>query len=124
MKSRTAWTQTIPVRSALGLNILAASLLARTASRFASDITVQCHGVHADAKRALSLLTLAAVAGSILVVRAQGRDAAEAMRAILRLFRFTPPLTRSANRALAGPLPPESVHKQRWKPQCGTVHGT
>ena len=87
MKHPTACIDVFPVTSRSGLNLLAATRLAGTARQFLCDVEVACDGACANAKNILEIATLAAMAGSVLVVTTRGGDASEAMRAIDQLLR-------------------------------------
>lgn len=63
-----------------------ADLLVRTASRFQSQIEIEKDGQAVDCKSILGILTLAAAQGTQLNLRANGADAAEAVRALSELF--------------------------------------
>lgn len=65
-----------------GLHVRAATALARTAGRFAAQITVTRGEERVDAKSIMGLLLLTASQGTTIVVEAKGGDAAEAVTAI------------------------------------------
>jgi len=69
-----------------GLHARPADLLAREARKWQSRIELVADRHRADGKSILDLLTLAAEAGTRLVVEATGPDAREAVDAIGRLF--------------------------------------
>ena len=69
-----------------GLHARPADLLAREAQRWQSRIEVVGSAQRVDGKSILDLLTLAAEAGTRLVVEATGPDADEAVAAISQLF--------------------------------------
>jgi phosphocarrier protein len=69
-----------------GLHARPADLLAKEARRWQSRIEVVGAAQRADGKSILDLLTLAAEAGTRLVVEATGPDADEAVAAISHLF--------------------------------------
>ena len=69
-----------------GLHARPADLVAREARKWQSRIELVADRQRADGKSILDLLTLAAEAGSRLVVEATGPDAREAVEAIGRLF--------------------------------------
>jgi len=69
-----------------GLHARPADLLAREARKWQSRIELVADRQRADGKSILDLLTLAAEAGTRLVVEATGPDAREAVEAIGRLF--------------------------------------
>lgn len=78
--------QTFIIKNKLGLHARAANMVVQVASNFACTISVDKDGVEANAKSIMGLLLLAAGHGSQIVVRAQGRDAKEAIEAIGKLI--------------------------------------
>jgi phosphocarrier protein len=66
----------------LGLHARPAGQFAALASRFSSEIVVGRGDEWVDGRSVLSLLSLAAVRGSNLRIRATGPDAAEAVEAL------------------------------------------
>ncbi|WP_462326282.1 HPr family phosphocarrier protein [Desulfobaculum sp.] len=74
------------VRNELGLHARPAARLAQEAQRFAAEITLTMDEQEVDAKSILDILTLAAPQGCDLVVRANGDDAAEALKTLTELF--------------------------------------
>ncbi len=73
-------TMTLP--DGIALHARPAALFVRTAMRFQSKIVVSANGREADAKSILSVLGLGATAGTNLLVRADGEDAAAALDAL------------------------------------------
>ena len=82
----TTSSQTVVVLNRLGLHLRPADLLVRTAMRFQSQIEIEKDGQAVDCKSILGILTLAAVQGSQLNLRATGSDAVEAVQALSELF--------------------------------------
>jgi phosphotransferase system HPr (HPr) family protein len=76
----------VVVVNAAGLHARPADLLAREARKWQSQIALVHDAQRADGKSILELLTLAAEAGTRLVVEATGPDAREALDAIGSLF--------------------------------------
>ena len=74
------------VRNPLGLHARPATLLARTAGRFSSSIEVRRGRQAANGKSVLNLMMLAAQAGAVLEVLADGEDSEEALDALEALF--------------------------------------
>ena len=70
----------------LGLHARAAAKLVHTAGGFQSRVTVVKDGEEVDAKSILGILLLAAGQGSQVVIRCEGRDEEEALRAVTALF--------------------------------------
>lgn len=80
---------TVKVVNPLGLHARAAAMLVRVASRFRSKIflTKTDGSVSANAKSILSVLVLAAPAGSSLVLKVEGADEENAFAEISELFK-------------------------------------
>lgn len=72
----------------LGLHARAAAQLVRLSCRFRSRVTIARtdDGMCANAKSILSVLTLAASLGTVLIIAAEGEDEADALEAITSLF--------------------------------------
>lgn len=80
-------TRTLQVTNDLGLHLRAAGVLARVATQFQSNLTLE-RGTHrANAKSIMSVLALAAATGTELELVAEGADEEEAADAIEALFR-------------------------------------
>jgi phosphotransferase system HPr (HPr) family protein len=78
----------ISVINPLGLHARAAAQLVRLANGFRSKITLERTdtAVFADAKSILSVLTLAASMGTMLIVKVTGEDEEAALEAVTELF--------------------------------------
>ena len=76
----------VVVTNAQGLHARPADLLTREARRWRSRIELVADAQRVDGKSILEVLTLAAEAGTRLVVEATGPDAREALEAIGGLF--------------------------------------
>jgi phosphocarrier protein len=74
------------IRNELGLHARPAGQFVSLASRFESEIAVGRGDEWVDGRSVLSLLSLAAVSGSALRIRATGPDAAEAVAALGKLL--------------------------------------
>jgi phosphocarrier protein HPr len=70
----------------LGLHARAAAKLVHTAGSFQSRVTVVKDGEEVDAKSILGILLLAAGQGSQVVVRCEGQDEDDALRAVTTLI--------------------------------------
>ena len=79
-------TREVVVANAHGLHARPADLLTREARRWRSRIELVADAQRVDGKSILEVLTLAAEAGTRLVVEATGPDAREALEAIGGLF--------------------------------------
>jgi phosphocarrier protein HPr len=80
------FSREVVVANSQGLHARPADLLAREARRWQSRIELVADSQRADGKSILDVLTLAAEAGTRLVVEATGPDAREALEAIGSLF--------------------------------------
>lgn len=69
----------------VGLHARPASMFVQTAARFASNIEVTHGETTVNAKSILAVLTLGAHKGAEITVRAEGADAAEALKALEEL---------------------------------------
>ena len=74
--------QAFTIRNRLGLHARAAALLVKTANRFASEITLEKDGLEVNGKSIMGILMLAASKGSRITLKAEGKDSAEAIRAL------------------------------------------
>ena len=79
-------TREVVVANSQGLHARPADMLAREARRWQSRIELVADAQRVDGKSILEVLTLAAEAGTRLVVEATGPDAREALEAIGVLF--------------------------------------
>jgi len=69
-----------------GLHLSAAAEVVKTALRFESGVWLCKDGIEANARSILGLLPLVAVMGSEVIVKADGPDEEDAVRAIVALF--------------------------------------
>ncbi|MGL4363379.1 MAG: HPr family phosphocarrier protein [Cellulosilyticaceae bacterium] len=73
---------TCTVKEASGLHARPAGVIAKTAAGFGCAITLEKDGKSVDAKRLLSILSLAAKQNDQIIVTATGEQEAEAVEAI------------------------------------------
>jgi phosphocarrier protein len=78
--------RTFVIGSKLGLHARPAAVFVQTANRFESSVEVQKDDLKVDGKSIMGIMTLAAEVGSSVTVRLTGKDAAEAMEALAKLF--------------------------------------
>ncbi|GAB4364004.1 MAG: HPr family phosphocarrier protein [Deltaproteobacteria bacterium] len=78
--------QEFAIVNRLGLHARAAAKLVKLANRFASEIRITKNGVEVNGKSIMGVLMLAAHRDSFVRVRAEGPDAAEAVREIGELI--------------------------------------
>jgi phosphocarrier protein HPr len=76
----------VQVINVKGLHLSAAADVAETAASFESSVWLSKDGTEVDAKSIMGLLTLAAGMGSEVIVKADGADEEDAVRAIVALF--------------------------------------
>ena len=79
-------TREVVVANSQGLHARPADMLAREARKWQSRIELVADAQRADGKCILEVLTLAAEAGTRLVVEATGPDARQALEAVGSLF--------------------------------------
>ena len=78
--------RTVTIVNTKGLHVRAATTLAKTASRFASNVTIAKDGQRIDTKSIMGLLMLTAARGSEVTVAATGGDAREAVDTVAALI--------------------------------------
>jgi phosphocarrier protein len=76
----------VTIQNTLGLHVRPSAEFAGTASKFKSRVSVLKDGQTVNAKSSIDLLTLAAVAGTRLTLRAEGDDADQALDALSKLI--------------------------------------
>jgi phosphotransferase system HPr (HPr) family protein len=84
--SQETVSREVVVANSQGLHARPADMLAREARKWRSRIELVAEAQRVDGKSILEVLTLAAEAGTRLVVEATGPDAREALEAIGSLF--------------------------------------
>ncbi len=78
--------RSLKIQNRLGLHARAAALFVQTASKFASNITIEKEGVEVNGKSIMGIMMLAAAKGSDVVIRADGRDEKDAVDGMSRLI--------------------------------------
>ena len=76
----------ITVLNVLGLHARPAAMIAKCASKYSSEITVNKSGEIANCKSILGIMTLSAGRGTKLILSAEGDDAEAAVNEISGLF--------------------------------------
>jgi phosphotransferase system HPr (HPr) family protein len=76
----------VTILNTLGLHVRPSAAFAGTASKFRARVHVIKDGQSVNAKSSIDLLTLAAVVGTRLTLRAEGDDADEAVQALAGLI--------------------------------------
>ncbi|MCB9727618.1 MAG: HPr family phosphocarrier protein [Deltaproteobacteria bacterium] len=82
----TTLESTVRIGNSKGLHVRAATMLAREAVRFASNVTLEHRGVQANGKSVMNLLLLTAAHGAEVRVVVTGDDADEALAAVVRVI--------------------------------------
>ena len=78
--------RSLKTQNRLGLHARAAALFVQTASKFASNITIEKEGVEVNGKSIMGIMMLAAAKGHEVVIRADGMDETEAVNGMSRLI--------------------------------------
>jgi phosphocarrier protein HPr len=79
-------TRTFEITNRLGIHARVAAKLVETAGRFQSEVFLEKDGIEVNGKSILGILTLFCPQGSLLTIRTEGADAAEAMEAFARMI--------------------------------------
>ncbi len=75
----------VAIVNPLGLHARPAAEFVKLASSYQSEITVQKDGMVVNGKSIMGVMTLAAECGSKLTIRAEGKDAEQALVALVAL---------------------------------------
>jgi phosphocarrier protein HPr len=78
--------QQVTVQNYPGIHAHPAVLLVKRAARFRSEITVGNGALTVNGKSIMGVLMLAAEMGTVLTIRAEGPDEADAVSALVRLI--------------------------------------
>ncbi len=81
-----AFVRRVVVMNRRGLHARAAAKLAKLAARFDAEVSVTRSDMTVSANSIMGLMMLAAAPGSELALRATGREAADALHAIVNLI--------------------------------------
>lgn len=76
----------LTVKNRAGIHARPASLIAQTANKFSSEITLEKDAVEVNAKSIMGVITMAAGYNTTIVLKVNGEDEQEALAAIERLF--------------------------------------
>jgi phosphocarrier protein HPr len=77
---------TVEITNRFGLHVRTATIVAKTALRFLSNITLSLGKTHVSARSVTDMTMLGAGAGTSLKVSVEGPDAQDALKAIKKLF--------------------------------------
>jgi phosphocarrier protein len=76
----------LTVLNRAGIHARPAALIAQTANKFSSEITIEKDSVAVNAKSIMGVITMAAGYNTQLTLRAEGADEKQAVDAIAQLF--------------------------------------
>ncbi len=76
----------LTVKNRAGIHARPASLIAQTANKFSSEITLEKDAIEVNAKSIMGVITMAAGYNTTIVLKVKGEDEQEAIAAIERLF--------------------------------------
>lgn len=79
-------TKAFTIKNELGLHLRPAGLFVKTANKYSADITVEKGGAKVDGKSIISITTLNVVKNSTIRIRARGKDADKALKALGKLI--------------------------------------
>ncbi|HKY60565.1 MAG TPA: HPr family phosphocarrier protein [Gemmatimonadota bacterium] len=75
----------VRIRNRLGMHARPAAQFVRCAARFACEVYVSRDGIEINGKSIMGVMMLAAEQGAVIRIRAEGEDAAKAVRELARL---------------------------------------
>lgn len=78
--------RTVEVKNKSGLHVRTATLIAKTALRFLSKVTLLVGDNHANARSVVDMTRMVTGPGTLVTLRAEGPDAESAVQAIQSLF--------------------------------------
>ncbi|MBR1614124.1 MAG: HPr family phosphocarrier protein [Treponema sp.] len=78
--------KTLTVKNRAGIHARPAALIAQTANKFSSEITIEKDSTTVNAKSIMGVITMAAGYNTVLVLRAEGPDEKQAVESIFDLF--------------------------------------
>jgi phosphocarrier protein HPr len=79
--------KSIKIVNKTGLHARPAALLVKVAGKYKSDIILSKDGYEVNGKSIMGVMTLGAESGSIILIRVQGEDENEAMKALEDLMK-------------------------------------
>ena len=77
----------VEIANKVGLHVRPASMLVEIACKFKSDIWIERDGKEANGKSVISLLLLSGEEGNRINIKAEGPDAAQAVKALAQIFK-------------------------------------
>lgn len=78
--------KTLTVKNRAGIHARPAALIAQTANKFSSEITIEKDSTTVNAKSIMGVITMSAGYNTVLVLRAEGPDEKQAVESIFDLF--------------------------------------
>jgi phosphocarrier protein len=78
--------RTFTIKNKLGLHARAAALLVKTANRFVSNVSLEKDGLEVNGKSIMGILMLAATKGTRITLKAEGKDAEQAIETLGKLI--------------------------------------
>ena len=78
--------QQVTIKNRAGIHTRPAATLVKTAAKFKAEFTIIKDSFQINGKSIIGVMTLAAEQGSTLVLRFEGADEQDAMKAIVDLF--------------------------------------
>ncbi len=78
--------QTFTIKNKLGFHARAAALLVKTANQFISNVSLEKDGLEVNGKSIMGILMLAAAKGSKITLKAEGKDAEQAIETLGKLI--------------------------------------
>lgn len=76
----------VQITNKLGLHARPAAMVVQTASKFSSEIRLIKDDLEINGKSIMGVMMLAAEKGSILKIRVEGEDEAQALEKLIQLF--------------------------------------
>ena len=78
--------QTFTIKNKLGLHARAAALLVKAANQFISNVSLEKDGLEVNGKSIMGILMLAATKGTRITLKAEGKDAEQAIETLGKLI--------------------------------------
>jgi len=78
--------RTFMIKNKLGLHARAAALLVKTANQFVSEVSIEKDGLEVNGKSIMGILMLAATKGTKITLKAEGKDAVQAIQTLGKLI--------------------------------------
>ncbi|GFN36490.1 HPr family phosphocarrier protein [Tepidimicrobium xylanilyticum] len=79
------YKQEVTLTNETGLHARPASLFVKEASKFTSNVIVEKDGKEYNAKSIMGILSMGAAKGDTIIIKAEGSDAEEAVKALVKL---------------------------------------